>query len=297
MSAELPWFPMFVSDWLTSDAVTLMLPEQEGAFVRLLVVAWGKGHSEPSLPADDASLAILSRLGKRWAKLGPLVRAQFKDEGGRLTNERLSMVWYEAQEKHASAVHRGQQGAKTRAAKRKQNSSSASSSAKPQVEHREEQESVSEPNGSERQTLAPDVAPAPEGARSPSPNGENYLKSPSVRDALLRRGIRQEQIDAAPSGNMADASATAEFLRVQYDAELHARATAWMAAHPAETEAFGAAARTAMKLPAEKSAPLTPMQRDGLRGAVVESIRQACRWPTASSWDGNEFPPEQSAAA
>ncbi len=123
--ADLHWFPVFIADWLTSDAITLMLPEQEGAFFRLLLRAWGKGAVEPSIPADDASLATLSRLGKRWGKLGGLVREQFTERDGRLYNAKLSEVWADQQQKHDSAVERGKLGGRSRAAKGKQSSSSA----------------------------------------------------------------------------------------------------------------------------------------------------------------------------
>lgn len=115
--AELHWFPVFVADWLTSDEITLMLPEQEGAFFRLLLRAWGKGVAEPSIPSDDASLATLSRLGKRWGKLGPLIREQFEERNGRLYNAKLSEVWNEQQTRHGQAVVRGRNGGKARAAR------------------------------------------------------------------------------------------------------------------------------------------------------------------------------------
>ncbi len=113
--AELHWFPAYVDKWMSSKAINAMLPEQEGAFWRLLLCCWGNGESEPSLPADDASLAQMSRLGSRWKKLGGLVRDQFEERGGKLYNEKLSEVWRDQQIKHGVAVANGRKGAKKRA--------------------------------------------------------------------------------------------------------------------------------------------------------------------------------------
>lgn len=284
--ADLHWFPVFVADWLTSDAITLMLPEQEGAFFRLLLRAWGKGASEPSLPADDASLAILSRLGNRWKKLGALVRAQFEERDGKLYNAKLSEVWLEQQTKHERAVARGGKGGKAKAAK----AQNSSSSTRAVPEQSEIESLASEPNGSEGQETTAGAAPAPDGAAPSAANAGDSHITPSAREALHRRGIRDEQIDAAPRGNIADHNAGLEFRRTQYDAELTAKATEWMREHPNETAEIGATARIALAYPSEKSSSaLTGLQRETLRGAVIEAIRQRCEWPTLDAWDGNEF--------
>ncbi len=109
--ADLHWFPFFAGDWLSSPAILDMKPEQEGAYIRLLASAWGKGDKEPSLPADSVSLARRSRLGARWGKLGPLVREQFEERDGRLYNTKLSDIWHDQQAKHRLAVLNGKKGA------------------------------------------------------------------------------------------------------------------------------------------------------------------------------------------
>ena len=121
--AELHWFPAYVGEWLGSRAISMMLPEQEGAYWRLLNLAWGNGESEPSLPSDDEALARMSRLGARWKRLGGLVRAQFQERDGKLYNAKLSEVWREAQAKHDSAVSNGRNGGRKKAANRKQKAS------------------------------------------------------------------------------------------------------------------------------------------------------------------------------
>jgi uncharacterized protein YdaU (DUF1376 family) len=112
--AELHWFPLYFEDWLTSRSITAMLPEQEGAYIRLLMVAWGDGSHEPWLEANDAKLAAWSRLGSRWRKLGSAIVAEFTERDGKLYNERLSAIWQEQQEKHASAVVKAKKAVATR---------------------------------------------------------------------------------------------------------------------------------------------------------------------------------------
>ena len=63
-----PAFQFYPSDWLGSTRIALMTPEQEGAYIRLLAHAWA--DDDCSLPADEKALAVLSRLGARWAKHG-----------------------------------------------------------------------------------------------------------------------------------------------------------------------------------------------------------------------------------
>ena len=83
-----PAFQFYVNDWLGSMNIMLMTPAQEGAYVRLLAIAWGS--EDCGLPDDDTELAILSRLGEGWLKGGStVVRKCFFSEGGRLFNKRL----------------------------------------------------------------------------------------------------------------------------------------------------------------------------------------------------------------
>lgn len=113
--ADLHWFPQYAERWLSSKAINQMLPEQEGAYFRLLNIMWlGAKAGEPSLPAEDDALAVMSRLGKRWKKLGPLIRRQFVERDGVLYNEVLSEVWRDQTARHARAVERARKGGKAR---------------------------------------------------------------------------------------------------------------------------------------------------------------------------------------
>ena len=67
--------PLFVDAWLGSQSINLMTPEEEGAYVRLLAHAWRSDTC--TLPADDVSLAVLSRLGERWNTCSASIRKCF----------------------------------------------------------------------------------------------------------------------------------------------------------------------------------------------------------------------------
>lgn len=124
--ADLHYFPMYASDWLAGEATTLMSCEQEGAFIRLLCVSWLSTDSIPcTIPADDESLAKLSKLGKRWAKVGGYVRAQFEEIDGRLRNPRLWQVYQEQLAKHEKRASAGRSGGIAKARRRKQSPSNA----------------------------------------------------------------------------------------------------------------------------------------------------------------------------
>ena len=77
-----PAFQFYPADWLSSTAISLMTPAEEGAYLRLLCHAW----MDPmcSLPDDDAQLAILSRLGPHWKHASLKIRAKFEVVDGRL---------------------------------------------------------------------------------------------------------------------------------------------------------------------------------------------------------------------
>lgn len=83
-----PAFQLYTNDWLSSTKITLMKPEQEGAYIRLLCYAWNE--PDCGLPDDDEQLAVLSRLGEGWLKGGSsVVRKCFFEKDGRLYNKRL----------------------------------------------------------------------------------------------------------------------------------------------------------------------------------------------------------------
>jgi uncharacterized protein YdaU (DUF1376 family) len=83
-----PAFQFYPADWLASSSVSLMTPAEEGAYIRLLALEWLQ--NDCGLPDDDAQLASLSRLGKKWfSGSGAKLRRKFTPVNGRLFNDRL----------------------------------------------------------------------------------------------------------------------------------------------------------------------------------------------------------------
>lgn len=80
-----PWFKFYPKDWLTSEKVMSMTPEQRGAYIQLLA-----HHSiNGGLPTDESLLAILSGLDNRWETVGAVVMKCFQEMNGRLINKKL----------------------------------------------------------------------------------------------------------------------------------------------------------------------------------------------------------------
>lgn len=286
-ASPLYWFPFDVGAWLTSPAVSMMLPEQEGAYIRLLVASWGKGDAEPSLPADDAQLAQLSRLGARWKKLGPLVREQFELREGRLVNAKLAVVWWQQQQLHATAVVKakkgGQASAAQRAAKSTRGSTPSSTPSQPQAELTLAPGSTSgaqnldgvvtpAPYGAgDNHPPTPDGAPAPEGARfAGAVSGEGRLVGASPLRTLVAPSIAEQQ--------------EAQNTRARrYFARLCAKADAWMHDHPDAAAVIDGEERMLLEIPL--AVPVPAWQARILRDAVIERIRDRNGWPDADSDD------------
>jgi hypothetical protein len=132
----------------------------------------------------------------------------------------------------------------------------------------------SAPYGAENTQGSP-LAPAPDGAR-PAPGTGDYLDRPTVRDELLRRGVRvPENLPAldAPA-NRAD----------EYAQVLTAAVNEFLERFPIASKEIGRQCRREQKLP--MSGDLTEPQIQRLRGEVTEKIRQQLRWPTERSWQG-----------
>jgi Uncharacterized protein conserved in bacteria len=310
--AELTWFPLYVLDWTTSPAIAAMLPEQEGAFFRLLVVAWGDGDVEPSLPANAVSLAQLSRLGARWKKLGALVRAQFEERDGRLYNAKLSKVWGEQTEKHAKAVTRALAGVKAKAERKKateatrsatpsnttsatpSNTPSSTGGGTPGQQILEGTAPDSTPNGVESQEHVPAAgdAPAPGGAALPAATngGGDYLQRAGTRELVARLGHRpdDEPVGAPPTLRDIELARDAERERAaEYRDILILGVNLWMDEHPEEAKAIGFTVRAAQGYALKGALP--EWQKLDLRDRVFAAIAEKLEYPTLAEWDGQSF--------
>lgn len=104
-----PSMPLYVADWLSSEAVTAMSLEQQGAFMRLLCHAWLSGSC--SLPDNETTLAALSTLGDRWAGENSaairscLIKKRIGSET-KLVNRKQYSVWKDRR-KHAEKSREG----------------------------------------------------------------------------------------------------------------------------------------------------------------------------------------------
>ena len=82
-----PAFQLYPGDWLSSADILVMTSAQEGAYFRLLCIAWMS--DDCGLPDDDEALATLSRLGPEWFNGGgTIVRNKFFSKNKRLFNKR-----------------------------------------------------------------------------------------------------------------------------------------------------------------------------------------------------------------
>ncbi len=112
MASKSPAFQFYPDSWLSSMDITLMTPAEEGAYIRLLCHAWMS--SDCGLPADSRALQTLSRLGSAWSKSEVTIKAKFREEDGRLYNDRLlaerrkQSVWRE------KSIEGGKKSAATR---------------------------------------------------------------------------------------------------------------------------------------------------------------------------------------
>lgn len=91
------WFPFYVPDFLSSPTVTMMSAEEVGGYVLLLCYAWQ--DPQGSLPSDDDSLRILSRVKCDLTR----IKSCFSEKKGRLINKRLTQELEKVQEKSISA--------------------------------------------------------------------------------------------------------------------------------------------------------------------------------------------------
>lgn len=107
--------PFLVSDWLSSTRIATMSPAQEGAFLRLLLHAWG--DPDCTLPDDDDELAALSRLGSDWKRCGAKVKACFvsdQERPGRIYNQKQRSVRAQQDARIQAAKLHGKKAAEAR---------------------------------------------------------------------------------------------------------------------------------------------------------------------------------------
>lgn len=103
-----PWYPWYVNDVLTSEAVDMLTLAEEGAYRRALDKAWKKG----SIPADPKMCARM--IGKQCSsKIAEAVLSQFipmPDDPTRMINPKLEIVRAEQETKYHRRALAGKKG-------------------------------------------------------------------------------------------------------------------------------------------------------------------------------------------
>lgn len=121
MPAPLPWFPFYVDDFETDEAVRGMSHEEVGVLVRLLCWQWREG----SIPAEVTRVA--RTLNARRAVVQRVLERAFSREDdqplndrSRLVNHRLAQTYADALSKSEKARDAGIASGRARAARAQQ---------------------------------------------------------------------------------------------------------------------------------------------------------------------------------
>ncbi len=93
--AKNPWFPLYVSDYLSKT--TGLTAELHGAYLLLLMAYWARGGA---LPDDDGQLSEMARItGKRWAAARKVLEQFFTIGDGLWRNKRMDEELTEAEQR------------------------------------------------------------------------------------------------------------------------------------------------------------------------------------------------------
>jgi hypothetical protein len=251
---------------------------------------------KPGMKPDELARVI----GSEWKKARPVLTAHFQplaDEPARYRCEWLYDLYLRQMERHLSYQKRGKLGGRPKAELKAQLEAELSESSPPpkpsfalsRAESSAEAVSCG-PTDHTANSPAPGVAPAPVGAAlAGAPGNGDYLDRPSVREELLRRGVRPSEAPPAPdvAAKLAEDAALRERDAKHY-AALKDAAWAWIRAHPDEAKALGREQRAQLGLPLE--APVTGFKADTLEQAMLTAIAERQQWPSADEWDGvSEF--------
>ena len=302
--ADLSWFPYDAEAWERRVRDLGLSVWQEGALMRLLRAAWRSPVPCTVLDTPDELARIV---GAEWKKARPVLTAHFQplaDDPSRYRCEWLYDLYLRQLERHLSYQKRGKLGGRPAKAAPK-----AQLEAELEAREKAELSFLSRESSAEALSCAPTEhtakSPLPADERAPAgaalpvagagdQNGD-YLDRPSVREELLRRGVRPSEAPPAPdvAAMLADDEA-----RRQRDAEHFAAvrdaAWAWMRSHPVETKALGRDVRAALGFPLE--APVTGIKADTLEAQMIAAISELHQWPSADDWDGSLLLPRPDAS-
>jgi uncharacterized protein YdaU (DUF1376 family) len=112
---DLPWFKVFVWDWLNSETIEDFTLEQEAVYMRLLMRQWVAKNGV--LPTNVEKLAKYARLESRsrWARVGrPVLETCFERKNGHCWNQKLRDLWEHARAKQDATIRAAKLGADAR---------------------------------------------------------------------------------------------------------------------------------------------------------------------------------------
>lgn len=186
---EAPGYLIDVNDWLGSQRIGAMTAAEEGAYLRLLLLAWK--DSDCSIPSDDGQLAMLSRLGEGWFNGASIkIRACFNQhptKPQRLCNERQLVErerWKKWQEKSREG---GLKSAEVRSKKRaKGGSRVVTPKANKEKENDKEKENYINPSPTEK---AGPVSEEISAKVEPQKNGDLRAHHPAIEAVKVTANI------------------------------------------------------------------------------------------------------------
>lgn len=128
---QLPWFPLYPGDFLSSDKTSCMGATEVGAYCLLLMYQWKS--KDCTLPSDSTRLAKLSRMNGDWDSVAPVVLECFERlEDGRLRNPRLYLEWERSRNLQRKRIEGGKKTANKRWNSSPTSSATSSATAIPQ---------------------------------------------------------------------------------------------------------------------------------------------------------------------
>lgn len=133
MSSELPWYPMYVNDWLTSRKVRRLTWAQQGIYKRLLDEEWVGG------PLDGDARRIADDINAPVEDVEAVLSACFFQAINGWMNERLEEIRAEQLSKSEALAKAGRKGGKAKQRKRIEQASQATARLQPGSSIRAEQ--------------------------------------------------------------------------------------------------------------------------------------------------------------
>ncbi len=216
-----PPLPLWVDDWLTSEAIDDLSPRAERGYMRLLMWCW-KGDG-CSLPTDRDKLARMAKMTRARPELELILELFFGSHPSRvdrITNPKLLQLWLDGREREQKLSNNGRKAAEARWQTQCGRNADAYADAMPSPSP--------SPSPSRKDTRARDPHPTtPEPTKRtrwvPTPEQEERCKALS-RGLLRHRGIRRDIIPNAKVCGYLDCAA--------HDGRTQAEACALLEAYP-----------------------------------------------------------------